>query len=335
MHVSDNKKKELDKTVFCEIEKKNIVGLSLYLTNEEKSFYYFNYGKTSSEKENDIVSQDTLFKVASNTKMTTSLVGLILREQGEIDFDKSVKYYLPWFNLNDEIKIENLLSHTAGLPSEYTPDGERDEDRLEEVLKKDVPKLTLEYKPRCGYKYSNWGFRLLSLIYQKITNMQFSKLDSDLVLKPLGMNSSTFDIQKAMTYSFALPHDKEGKVIHKIEINATRYAAGGLISSAKDMSCLSRCLLNYGYPLINRESFEYMCKRIAKTQSGFYGLGLQESNYNEKSVLGHGGDNNPYFSTTKVIQKDNIGIGIMCNTDGVKQFVTVDLPNIIFDILFK
>lgn len=335
MIINETKKEKLRNIITDEAKKHNVVGLSLYITDEKENIFLYNYGVTSAENPSSKITENTLFKVASNTKMTTSFIGLILRERGELDFKEKVRYYLPWFDLCDDITVENLLSHTAGLPTEYTPDGERDEDRLEEVLKKGLSKVSLIYEPSKGYNYSNWGYRLLSLIYQKITGKVYSKLNEELVLNKLNMNNSTFDIQKAMTFPFALPHDENKNVLHKIEINATRYAAGGLISSALDMSKLARCLINGGYPLVSKESFDYMCKRISKTQTGYYGLGMQEFDYKGKRMIGHGGDNNPYFSTTKVIPSEKIGLGVLCNTGGIKQFVTTDLPYKVFDILFE
>lgn len=68
------------------------------------------------------------------------------KEMGLLDLDAPITNYVSWLSESDfdtvpRITLRRLLSHSAGLPSEYTPDGPHDEDKLEAVLSQAIPKL--------------------------------------------------------------------------------------------------------------------------------------------------------------------------------------------------
>src|SRR6476469_7449285 len=70
------------------------------------------------------MSPATLFRMASNTKMFTSVAILQLRDAGKLRLDDPVAKYLPWFKLkpasadDPPVTIENLITHGSGLPRE-------------------------------------------------------------------------------------------------------------------------------------------------------------------------------------------------------------------------
>ena len=66
----------------------------------------------------------TIFRMASHTKMFTSIAVLQLRDAGKLRLDDPVAKYLPWLHIkpasddDPAITIENLLTHGSGLPRE-------------------------------------------------------------------------------------------------------------------------------------------------------------------------------------------------------------------------
>lgn len=66
------------------------------------------------------VTPDTLFRIASTTKLLVGTAILRLVESGTLDLDAPVSAYLPWFHfsqpgMEDQITLRHLLSHTSGL----------------------------------------------------------------------------------------------------------------------------------------------------------------------------------------------------------------------------
>lgn len=327
------------------IEKK-IAGMSVAVTDREEVLYEQGFGVTSVEKPWDPMTPRTLSRIASCTKMTVGLCVMQLVEQGKLDLDLPVDTYIPWFTLKDaeaagKITLRKLLSHTAGLPREYTPDGVRDENRFGEVLKRELETLELIADPDANhYLYSNFGVRIAALILQYVTGKKYSEVCQEMVLDKLGMELSTFDICKAATYEMALPHvkDEEGdpKVEHMIHINAARYAAGGLYSNAHEMTALARIKLNGGAPLISRESFRQMATPIVRMDTeteGYYGLTMMQRHYGDKVLFGHTGSNPPYYSCIWTEPESGYGVAFTVNTEGGQEFTNKLIPELFAQML--
>lgn len=325
------------------MEEKRIAGMAIALTDRENVVWEQGFGVTSVEKPWDKVSGNTLFRIASNTKFTVGLCVMRLAEQGLLDPDAPLINYLPWFTLTDrkaadKITIRKLLSHTAGLPKEYTPDGPREESRLEEVLKETVPMLTPLWDPAENrYLYSNYGVRLAACAMERIAGKKYSVLCRELVLDPLGMEHSTFDLFQAATYELALPHQKdddgEPKVEHRFHENAARYAAGGLFSSVHEMTALARVKLNEGCPLISEESWEQMSSPVVRMngidQEGWYGLTLMKRIFDGTVLYGHTGSHPPFYSCIWTEPESGIGIAFCINTEGGQEFTNHLVPGLL------
>lgn len=137
---------------------------------------------------------------------------LQLVEAGILELDLPIREYIPWLTLSrpealEQMTLRFLLSHTSGLPAEYTRDGPREELALEESLRKGIPNLPLATLPSEKiFLYSNWGILLASYIAQLRTERAFTDLARSYVLKPLGMDYITYDLHDAATYPLSLPH---------------------------------------------------------------------------------------------------------------------------------
>lgn len=340
------------------MEEKKIAGAAVALTDRDRILWEQGFGVTSAEKPWDKVSPQTLFRIASNTKFTVGLCAMILWERGLLDFDAPVREYLPWFTVAgiteapenagnvkktagpdaaERITVRKLLNHTAGLPAEYTPDGPREESRLEEVLMEIVPPLTLIADPdENHYLYSNYGVRLVACLMEKITGKKFSALCRELVLAPLGMEKTTFDLFRAATYELALPHYKneagEPAVEHQFHENATRYAAGGLFSNVHEMTALARVKLNGGAPLLSAEAWRQMSTPYVRMteikQEGYYGITLMKRCYNGTWLYGHTGSHPPFYSCIWTEPEKGFGVCFTINTEGGPAFTNYIVPEL-------
>lgn len=317
-----------------------IAGLAVAVTDRNCTIWHQGFGVTSVEKPWDPVTTETLFRIASCTKLTVGLLTMQMVEQGKLNLDVPVGTYVPWFQLadrstEDRITLRRLLSHTAGLPSEYTPDGPHDEDKLEEVLREGFSGLTPVADPDDKlFYYSNWGVRLISWILQDITGMPFTALVKKNILEPLGMDHSTFTLCEAATYSLAIPHKPGPEVLHFIPVNATRHAAGGMFSTVDDLTALARVLLNNGAPLVKPESLQQMmrpeCSLFLNYQSD-YGITMFIKEYKDVVICGHYGESPPYYTSVWTAPKYGIGVTCSLNTEGGAPVGVDIIPKFIFD----
>lgn len=334
--------KRWDQEIQRLMEAYQIAGLAVAVTDREKLLWHNSYGVTSVEKPWDPVTTQTLFRIASCTKITLGILVMRLVEEGKLDLDAPIARYVPWLQFRDNstrdrITIRRLLSHSAGLPSEYTPDGPRDEDRMEAVLREGLRTLEPVAAPEDRlYYYSNWGIRLVAYAVQRIMGKPFSELDREYVLRPLGMDHTTFTLCEAATFSLAAPHKKGYEVLHYIPVNATRHAVGGLFSTVDDMAKLARVLLNEGAPLISRESMAQMMTPESSLYLNYgndYGLTMRLKQYKNILLAGHDGQSPPYFTSIWTVPAKGLAVTLALNTEGGDILSTNLIPELILDDL--
>ena len=321
---------------FLEEIRKNekIAGMAVAITDREKILFAEGFGVESAERPEVAVTAQSLFRIASITKVVTGLTILSLVEEGKLSLHTPVKAILPWLTLTDKnteenVTLEHLLSHTAGFPAEYTPEGPRAESALEPSLQAGLPGLQMQFPLGQGYLYSNWGIRLASLVAEKVTGKFFTQLAYERVLAPLGMDMTTFDLHVAATYSICLPHTEEdGKfsVCHKLQENAARQAAGGLYSNTEDLCKLARCLLNDG-----KSVQEMKIPRGKPKAFDSYGITLFGHKGENGQVYFHPGSAPPYATSLYIHPASGLGIVTLMNTQ--RDALRHSIPNTILKML--
>ncbi|HEY7092156.1 MAG TPA: serine hydrolase domain-containing protein, partial [Ktedonobacterales bacterium] len=226
------------------IDEKQIPGLALALVSEQETVYARGFGATSVEDDSTAVTPQTVFLIASVTKMLVGTALLRLVESGQLALDATVTQYLPDFHFSGageekRITIRHLLSHTSGLCTFRGDFSSHEPDGLERFVREALPSYPLLLPPGVAWLYSNAGFALLAYIAEIVTGTAFRDLMTELVFEPLGMRRTTFDPLVAMTYPMAQSHvaDSDGRlhVEHRFIQNTAIDAAGGLWSTVDDL----------------------------------------------------------------------------------------------------
>ena len=324
-----------------------IAGMSVAITDKNKIIFAEGFGVESIERPDVLVTPESLFRIASITKIVTGMTILSLVEEGTLSLYAPIKQVLPWLTLKNKhteeyVTLAHLLSHTSGFPAEYTPDGPYDESALEQSLRAALPQLDMEFPLGKGYVYSNWGIRIASLVAEKVSGRKFSQLATERILVPLGMHRTTFDLHIAATYPVSLGHIEENgvyKVFHKLQENAARYAAGGLFSNSVDLCCLARCLLNEGFGdngkrILQNSSIEEMKRARGQTlTSAAYGITLFQDHYKDKMIYYHPGSAPPYATSLLIHPDSGLGIVTLMNTQ--RNHLRRKIPETILDMLIK
>ena len=338
--------KSLDNKVEEIFRDSKIASLAVALTDGNQTLYSRGFGYNDIDTRQIKTNADTEFKIASVTKIVTGLVAMRLVDDGRLRLDEAVEKYLPDLKLRNEnekrITPRHLLSHSAGFPTEYTPDGPSDESLLKQSIYEELTKVEPIYEVGCGYKYSNWGIRLLSYIMERITSEPYSKLAYDYVINPLRMTKTTFCKNEALSHPFALPHetDEEG-ILHSslyIPTNSARLATGGLFSTANDLTKLARLLIRSGLSdtgerILSENRLSEMLKSHVEcnTDDGSeYGLTMMLLKHNNKILYGHIGSAPPYSSSLFIDRERGIGVIMLTNTkcEGLSKV----LPKALLDL---
>ena len=188
---------------------------------------------------------NSLFRIASMSKSFTALAILQLRDAGKLNLDDPIsKYLLEMKKLRylttdaPEITIRHLLTHGSGFP-EDNPWGDRQLANSDVELMQLIEKgVSFSNVPGVVYEYSNLGFALLGQIVQKVSRMEFQEYTTENIFKPLGMNVTVWEYEKAPEVSLAHGYDwiDESYVDIPLEHHGSFGAMGGLITSIEDFA---------------------------------------------------------------------------------------------------
>lgn len=132
--------------------------------------------------------RDTIVNTWSTTKTMTALCALVLADRGELDLDAPVARYWPEFAANgkDDVRVRQLLGHTAGLPTWDVP------MTVEDLY--DWPTATARlaaqapaWKPgtEAGYHATTYGY-LIGEVVRRVTGRTLGVFFAEEIAGPLG-----------------------------------------------------------------------------------------------------------------------------------------------------
>lgn len=132
---------------------------------------------------------DSLFPVASITKMATALVVLRLVDEEELALDDELGLYLPdAAAAQPGVTIRTLLCHTSGAPMDVADTlAPYNAELTWTHLRAACFATALEAAPNSRVQYSNVGYGLLGALVEQITGASFAESLQTLVLRPLGI----------------------------------------------------------------------------------------------------------------------------------------------------
>ncbi|MFE4177343.1 serine hydrolase [Streptomyces sp. NPDC056909] len=237
------------------------------------------------------MAEDTVFDLASVSKLFTSILAVRRIERGELELEERVTAYLPEFGRagKEDITVRQLLTHTSGfrawVPLYTAPTYE---GKLE-LLWNEAPL----HPPGTVYLYSDLNLISLQLILERIGGRRLDALLHDEITAPLGMHRTRYNPPASWKPKIAATEDARqpwsgldrGLVWGEVH-DENAYALGGVaghagvFSCAWDLAVLARTLLNggaYGRARILRpESVELM---FTDFNTGFpgdaHGLGFE------------------------------------------------------------
>lgn len=323
----------------------NIAGISVAVTDREKTLFAEGFGTESVERPILQVTACTRFKIASISKMITGIVCMRLVEQGLLSLDTPIKTYIPWLTMSrpeaaEKVTLRQLLCHGAGLSSEIRKNGPKDERYLEAMLKDLLPELDMFSMPGDQvFLYSNYGFVLASFAAQTVTGETYSILAKRLVLDPLGMDCTHYHFNEIATYPWALPHREKTDgtlyVEHTVASVETRFGSGEVFSTPSDLCKIVRLLMNGGVAdsgerILSEDSVREMLKpQILRDDGDRHGLAVHIRNFDETCLYGHTGWLPPYRASLFFHKEKNVGIAVTLNTD--KPDIRDDIMKAVLD----
>lgn len=331
----------LDAYIKRGMEQWQIPGLAIAIVKDGNVILEKGYGVKTMNKP-DKVDENTLFIIASNSKLFTGTAMAKLDYEKRLSLNDKVTKHIPWFRMWDStstklVTLKDMLSHRVG-----TKTFQGDFTFWDSNLPKDSIVWKMRYlKPpnqfRQEYGYCNAGFLVNGQVLKNVTGKTWETYVEENILNPLGMSNTYMNTAgMAARKNVATPHsntfgplsilpydnvDNLGPAtsmvgnVHditkwlKLQLDSGRYEGKRILpwevlQKTRDANTIVNSRKNANYP----------------THFVTYGLGVLSTDYNGKQVYWHTGGAFGFVTNVCFVPEEKLGITILTNNDNQSFF---------------
>lgn len=227
---------------------------------------------------------DTRYRIASITKLFTSVLILQLAEAGAIRLDALFGDYLPDYPGagGDRVTVRMLLNHTSGIAQFDTVSS------FEEAVANGIPNYqrpmssedllraccsgALSAAPGAAFNYNNADYFILGRIIERLTGLSYAEALRTRILEPLGLRDTgilRWDVITPRLASTYFAGEQTGELVADMPVYWENwYAAGAMYSTADDLARFADAA--FGARIISASSL----RELLTPALDEYGLGL-------------------------------------------------------------
>ena len=222
---------------------------------------------------------DTIYDLASTSKLITTLAIYILKDAGMLDLHKTVREYCPQFKNLGSTTVNDLLKFKVNVITTKRVDNAKNPIEAESILFNAI----INPNQDIINSYTDMGAMILKYVVELASKMKFNDFVYETIFKPYKMNDTGLTISYDKLHKVAsnnfnsivdingnviervernepTSHDPKAKIMKLIPNNAPGHA--GYFSTAKDMMILGDAIMNKG--LLTKESLY----DISRTETG-------------------------------------------------------------------
>lgn len=311
---------------------RDVPGASIAIVEHGKLAFSAGLGVRKSSAP-DLVNATTLFRAASLSKMVLAATTMKLVEQGKLDLSKAITDYAPYTLSSgydpSQISLQNLLTHTSGVPDltieTNCPTGAGQEAAWFAANASD----RLLAPPGAVWNYSNRGYGILGWAIENVTGAAYEQAAIANIFGPAGMTSATFDPASAMNSDHAVGHviGSQGTTYNEPNEHdcAVTRPFDGVIASVIDYAHLGEALLANGGAMLSPQSVTAMETGYADTDAypnalEKYGYGLFVNDwYKGQHVAEHDGDDDGYRTEIWMVPSSDFAVVLFMNRKPTKD----------------
>lgn len=285
----------------------------------------------------DSIDIHSVFRLASVSKCFAPLLAGLLVEDGVLGWEDRVVQYLPDFKLKakkntDSLLLTHVLSHSTGLPYHtYTT-------LVEDGV--DLPAMVHELRnvdviadPGEMYSYQNVAYSIIGEVIRARTGKTYQRLMKERIFDPLGMRDASMSYDAIMqNNNVAQPHLHWRKGWKATRISDTYYnvgPAGGVNASISDMAQWLKAMMGTRKNFVSETTLgkiftpmvkaktknRYFRKWVGRSDS-HYALGWRVLNFENDTLLYHGGYVRGYRSEVAIDRRSRMAICVLSNGPG-------------------
>lgn len=241
---------EIDRTIEDAIATNKTPGAVFWLERGGNS-YHRAYGRRSVVPTSESATEDTIYDLASLTKvLATTPSIMLLWERGLLQLDSPVQNYIPEFTGagKDKITLRHLLTHTSGLRPGLGGGGWSGRDKAIELACAETPLNP----PGTVFRYSDINFIVLGEVVRRVSGVGLEQFAAREIYAPLGMKDTGF-LPPASKRPRIAPTQWAGNTMLRGTVHdpTSRKMGGvaghaGVFSTGADLARYARMMLNGG-----------------------------------------------------------------------------------------
>lgn len=308
----------------------DLPGLAVGVVQDGQVAYTGAWGVRSIATQEPVTPQ-SLFHMASVSKLFVATAVMQLWEQGLVELDAPVVRYLPYFTLADErhtaITVGQMLSHTAGMPDveDYHWDQPEYDAGAAERFVRSLHDRQMIGDPGDHFAYSNMAFEVLGDLIAKVSGQSFEDYVQEHVLEPLGMTSSTFLKEEVSPALATSPHLRTPRlaVSDIYPYHRAHAPSSTLHSSAEEMCTWGLAHLNrgtiHGRQILAPATYDLLWRphapilRDDEPSGEEIGLGWFLREHRELRTVSHGGGDVGYNTYLTMVPEKGVAVVVLVN----------------------
>ncbi len=314
--------------------KEEIPGMAISISINDSLIFSQGFGFSDIGSKRPVSPSETKFRMASITKTMTATVIYKLSENGLLDLKKSANFYLDSLPRKEFLfTIEQLGGHLSGLPrmpssEKYSCDNNYNKDDFYAIFEKDA----LQFAPSSKMQYSNYGYKLLGVIIEKVSGKSVVENHNKYIIEVLGLKNTVPETKIRDTNMATFYTKKNKDIIEAPCLDCTfKYAAGCYLSTSEDLVKLGNAYL-YAGRILPKESLIDMIKskRLTTNVKTNYGFGFANCREADGSYsYGHDGGYEGSRSALRIYPNSRIVISVLTNRDveNIADFVATVASN--------
>jgi CubicO group peptidase (beta-lactamase class C family) len=258
------------------------------------------------------VTPDSVFRIASMTKSFTAMGIVHLRDAGRLQLDTPVAEYVPEFAAfaaptrdSAPITVRDLLTMNAGFPQD-DPWADRQlaisEADLSALIGQGMP---FSNPPGLTFEYSNYGYAILGRVVANVSGERYQDYIEKHILDPLGMTSTTFDINTVPPERLALGHRlQDGEWLQETPLTDGAFASiGGLFTTIPDFTRYMAFLLSAHPPRDDEDNGPVRRSSLREMQRFWRHISVYSTR--------------PNPAQPAIVETVGYGYGLMCAVDAI------------------
>jgi CubicO group peptidase (beta-lactamase class C family) len=276
-----------------------------------------------------------VFPIGNLTKLFTATGLLMLYDEGLFDIEDPLVKFIPQYpTYNEEIIIEQLLSHTSGLPSftssEKFKNTAHQDYSLVQLIDLHVPEK-LDFVPGNRMGYSNTGYHLLGFVLELLSRDPYQVFLQEELFKPLGIQGIRLDDSREIIKNKVNGYtaDGQGWNYPPYRSSLQGHAAYGLLANVEDLA-------KWHQGMLSGKILDEATLRRAQTpiqlstgRRNQFGLGWEIKRLAGKTAFGHSGSIPGYDSALYHFDEEELLIVVLTNCDCLKaEEITAQLAAI-------